>query len=86
MTDGTSNTILAGEVSGGFMAWGDPENRRDPGNGFGTAPNQFGGPEAQRGVQMLLADGSVRFISENINPQTLKALASPDGKEQVGDF
>jgi len=86
MTDGTSNTILAGEVSGGFMAWGDPENRRDPANGLGTAPNQFGGPAAQRGVQMLLADGSVRFISENINPQTLKALASPDGKEQVGEF
>ena len=87
MTDGTSNTILAGEVSGGFMAWGDPENRRDPANGFGTAPNQFGGPATGRGgVNMLLADGSVRFISENIDLQTLKALASPDGKEQVGDF
>jgi len=87
MTDGTSNTILAGEVSGGFMAWGDPENRRDPANGFGTAPNQFGGPATGRGgVNMLLADGSVRFISENIDPQTLKALASPAGKEQVGEF
>ena len=86
MTDGTSITILAGEVSGGFMAWGDPENRRDPANGLGTAPNQFGGPSGQRGVQMLLADGSVRFISENIDPQTLKALASPDGNEQVGGF
>ena len=87
IVDGTSNTILAGEVSGGFMAWGDPENRRDPANGLGTAPNQFGGPASGRGgVNMLLADGSVRFISENINPQTLKALASPDGNEQVGDF
>ena len=87
MVDGTSNTILAGEVSGGFMAWGDPENRRDPANGLGTAPNQFGGPASGRGgVNMLLADGSVRFISENTNPQTLKALASPDGNEQVGDF
>ena len=87
IADGTSNTILAGEVSGGFMAWGDPENRRDPANGLGTAPNQFGGPASGRGgVNMLMADGSVRFISENINPQTLKALASPDGNEQVGDF
>ena len=87
MTDGTSNTILAGEVSGGFMAWGDPENRRDPANGLGTAPNQFGGPATGRGgVNMLLADGSVRFISENIDPQTLKALASPAGNEQVGQF
>ncbi|MEJ7595686.1 MAG: DUF1559 domain-containing protein [Planctomycetaceae bacterium] len=87
MVDGASNTILAGEVSGGFMAWGDPENRRDPANGFGTAPNQFGGPAVGRGgVNMLLADGSVRFISENITPETLKALASPAGNEQVGEF
>ncbi len=87
ITDGTSNTILAGEVSGGFMAWGDPDNRRDPANGLGTAPDQFGGPATRRGgVQMLLADGSVRFISENIDPQTLKALASPAGKEQIGEF
>jgi type II secretory pathway pseudopilin PulG len=87
IVDGTSNTILAGEISGGFMAWGDPENRRDPANGLGPAPNQFGGPAAGRGgANMLLTDGSVRFISENVDLQTLKALASPDGKEQVGDF
>ncbi len=87
MTDGTSNTILAGEVSGGFMAWGDPENRRDPANGFGTASNQFGGPVNGRGgVNMLLADGSVRFISESVDPLTLKALASPDGNDKVGEF
>ena len=30
VTDGLSNTILAGEVVGGFKAWGDPDNRRDP--------------------------------------------------------
>ena len=82
-----SNTILAGEVSGGFMAWGDPDNRRDPANGMGTGPDQFGEAcPGARGVQMLLADGSVRFISENIDPQTLKALASPDGDEPIGEF
>lgn len=85
IVDGTSNTILAGEVSGGFMAWGDPENRRDPANGFGAAANQFGG-SGRRGVNMLLADGSVRFISEDVDTQTLKALASPAGNEQVGNF
>lgn len=87
MTDGTSNTILGGEVSGGFMAWGDPENRRDPANGFGTAPDQFGGPGTGGGtVSMLLADGSVRLISENVNLQVLKALATPGGGETVGEF
>ena len=85
--DGLSNTILAGEVAGGFKAWGDPDNRRDPADGFGTGPNQFGSPQnGGRGVQILMADGAVRFVSESIDPQTLKALATPDGAEQVGQF
>ena len=40
--DGTSFTIMAGEVSAGFKAWGDPSNVRDPAAGFGNTPNQFG--------------------------------------------
>lgn len=85
--DGTSNTIMAGEVGGSFMAWGDPENRRDPAKGFGNAANQFG-PAAPGigGVQMCLADGSVRFISEDVDLPILKALATPGGGETVGDF
>ena len=87
ITDGTSNTILAGDVAAGFKAWGDPDNLRDPAAGFGTNSDQFGNPASQRGiVQMLLADGSVCAISTDINPQTLKALASPDGKESIGEF
>lgn len=87
ITDGTSNTIMAGEVGSNFMAWGDPENRRDPANGFGPAPNQFGvAAPAIGGVQMCLADGSVRFVSENIDPQVLKALATPAGGEMIGEF
>ena len=87
ITDGTSNTILAGEVSSGFMAWGDPENLRDPGTGFGTAPNQFGGPVASRsGAMMLMADGAVYFISNDIDLQTLKNLADPKDGNAVGEF
>lgn len=87
ITDGTSNTIMAGEVGGSFMAWGDPGNRRDPASGFGTAPNQFGvAVPGMGGVQMCLTDGSVRFISENIDPKVLSALATPNGGEVVGEF
>ena len=32
ITDGTVNTILAGEAAGNFQPWGHPENCRDPGN------------------------------------------------------
>lgn len=38
------------------------------------------------GVQILLADGSVRFISENINAGTLDALSTKAGGEVVGEF
>lgn len=85
VTDGTANTLLAGEVSTGFKPWGDPTNVRDPALGLGQTPEQFGGP-FKGGTQFLLMDGSVRFISEEIDPDMLKALATPAGGEMLGDF
>jgi prepilin-type N-terminal cleavage/methylation domain-containing protein len=38
------------------------------------------------GVQTLLADGSVRFLSENIGGATLVGLMTRDGGEVVGEF
>jgi len=38
------------------------------------------------GVQFTLVDGSVRFISENIDAETLDALATRNGGEVVGEF
>ena len=38
------------------------------------------------GAQFVLCDGSVRFISENIDFFTFNAVGSANGKEVVGDF
>jgi hypothetical protein len=38
------------------------------------------------GVQLLLSDGSVRFISENIDLNVWRALATRNGGEVVSDF
>lgn len=38
------------------------------------------------GCHMLLGDGSVRFISENISSLTVSALVSINGAETVGEF
>ena len=38
------------------------------------------------GAQAVLGDGSVRFLSETIEPETLKALVTRDGREDIGDF
>ena len=85
ITDGLTNTIFVGEVATGFKPWADPTNVRDPALGLGKSPEQFGGPYP-RGVNFLLCDGSVHFISENIDPKILKALATPAGGELIGAF
>lgn len=84
ITDGTSNTIFAGEVSAGIKPWGDPTNTRDPGAGIGISPYQLGHPSGT-GANMLMMDGSVRFVSANIDRSVLRSLATPQGGEVVGE-
>lgn len=55
---GVSNTILAGEVSSNFRAWGDPLNARDPRFGSNGHPQGFGGPN--RPALFAMLDGSVK--------------------------
>lgn len=38
------------------------------------------------GVQLLLMDGSVRFISNNIHNDTWRALSTPNGGEVIGEY
>ena len=82
ITDGTSNTILSGEVHGNFRAWGDPINGRDPALGINQTPYGFGSPFTG-GANMGFCDGSVTFVSETIDPELLEAMATPSGGEEV---
>lgn len=38
------------------------------------------------GAQFVLCDGSVRFISENVDTQTYRSLGSKGGSEVIGEF
>jgi hypothetical protein len=38
------------------------------------------------GVQSLMADGAVRFISENVDYDTYVAIGTRNGNEVVGEF
>ncbi len=38
------------------------------------------------GVQTLLCDGSVRFVSENIDLNTWRSIGTRAGAEVIGDF
>ncbi len=83
--DGASNTLLIGEINTQIPTWSAPGNWRDPALGINRVPNGFGSPF--EGIcQFLLMDGSVQTISEDIDLDTLKALATPDGGEPIGEF
>jgi prepilin-type processing-associated H-X9-DG protein len=59
---GTSNTLLAGEAVQHPKPWGDPLNWRDPQLGLNRHPDGFSGSDA-RGCNVVMADGSVRFVT-----------------------
>ncbi|MGD9647535.1 MAG: DUF1559 domain-containing protein, partial [Pirellulales bacterium] len=82
IADGAANTIMAGEVVGQLPAWGQPTNWRDPAAGLAGRPDQFGSPWTE-GVNLLMADGSVQTLSRDVDPQVLRALATPTGGEPV---
>jgi prepilin-type processing-associated H-X9-DG protein len=82
ISDGSSNTIMAGEVVSDFKPWGDPTNWRDPALGINRSPTGFGS-SAPGGASFLFVDGSVRFMKNKIDPRVLKALSTPAGGEKV---
>ena len=122
VTDGTSNTLMTGEVTGarGFWAPGVPAwfqsiwltyNCQDTGlgiNGPWTVPggrddsaggDPIDGDNGNRHDEMYgelgfssrhpggchfgMVDGSVQFLSENIDAELLRRLTTRDGKEVV---
>ncbi len=84
ITDGTSHTILVMEVPHEHaVPWMSPQDANEQLLlSFGPkSKDQHAG-----GRQALLADGTVRFLSNRLDPQTLKALISATGGETVGDY
>ncbi len=86
ITDGLSSTIMmigSGElaspwaVGGGATIRGARPNSFAPKTGFGSA----GGPKA--GAYVLFADGSVRFVSAEIDQQVFNAMSTTHGKDTV---
>ena len=81
--DGTSNTILAGESAGDYRPWAEPGHWRDPADGINVAPDRGFGSLFPGGANVLMLDGSVRFLKNRINPAVLKALSTPAGGEMI---
>jgi hypothetical protein len=88
ITDGTSNTMGVCDASKGLGPWaaGGPSTIRPlTKKPYINGPDGLGGVH-RGGMSVLMIDGSVRFISEHINPDVLDALVTIAGGEVVGDF
>ncbi|MBT6496686.1 MAG: DUF1559 domain-containing protein [Planctomycetaceae bacterium] len=83
--DGTSNTLLFGEVDGSSIPWTKPEDIDIAIHSTLTDPAGFHSHHVG-GVHFAMGDGSVQFFSENISQQVLDALFTRDGGETVGAF
>jgi len=92
---GTCSTdpALTGTVKYGYARWGVGYPGGALGN-TGKRLNDFSGTGAHTGygschtggVTFAMADGSVHFMSENIDHTLLQWLATRDGREIVGTF
>lgn len=80
ITDGLSETLIVGEVAGGYPPWGDPENWRKIGRGLNKDINGFGSFSGQ-GATFLLADGSVKYFGNRTDPKLLEKMSTRDGAE-----
>lgn len=88
ISDGTSNTLMVGEASKDFGPWASGGNstiRPFTKKPYLNGPDGIGGPY-KGGVNFALCDGSVRFISENVDPSVIEALTTIRGGEVVGDY
>lgn len=89
VTDGASNTIYMIQVpptlprpwiaGGGATVTGIPEKDS-------VRPFVVTGANGKRGATVIMADGSVRFISEMVSDDVFKALATIRGGEEIVDL
>ncbi|MCC9609732.1 DUF1559 domain-containing protein [Blastopirellula sp. JC732] len=77
ITDGTSNTALVVENTGKMVPWLRPDDTKisDFVQGIPFEKGPVGG------TNVLMADGSVQFFSETIEPDVIKAISTREGGE-----
>jgi hypothetical protein len=83
--DGTSNTAMLSEVSKDYGSWaagGRPTLRPFTKEPVVNGPDGLGGPWKE-GMLVGFADGSVRFVSKQVDPKLFKALVTINGGEPV---
>jgi hypothetical protein len=89
VVDGLSITIMVTECTdksaGPWMQGGKSTLRALTKRPYVNGPDGLGGP-SPGGFNVLMGDGSVRFVSQNIDPELLEKLTTIQGGEAIGDF
>lgn len=87
--DGASNTVLGSERSESGVHWMEPWDLNVEEMSFTINDKSRIGLRSNHPhtVNVSIADGSVRSIADNIDPEVLKALITIDGGEEIaGNF
>jgi len=80
--DGTSHTIVAGQIASNPPGWAEAgKTLRQITYGINQDLYRGFGSSQPGGALFLFADGSVRLLSEDIDPDVLRALATRAGGE-----
>jgi hypothetical protein len=94
ISDGTSQTLLLVEACGRNIVWTEPRDvdvSREaveinaPGTIAGASEGVLSSWHIG-GATCALADGSVRFMSQNTSPDVLRALTTAAGEDDPGEF
>ncbi len=93
ITDGTTNTLMIVEACGSRIIWTEPRDQdvrqtpvgiNKPGRTHGTSDGLMSSYH-QEAAMAAMADGSVRSLSTEIDPDILKKLTTASGGEDPGD-
>ncbi len=94
LRDGATHTVAIVEAAGRRIPWLKPEDVEQTPETIGV--NQPGGAPGRScslissyhagGAFVGMADGSVRFVSEGIDPKTLQAILTVDAADNPGEF
>jgi len=80
VSDGLSNTFMAGQIPGNYPAWGEPSNWRRISQGLNRDQRGFGSPGGGA-VMFLMTDGSVRSLAADTDPRVLHSMSTRDGTD-----
>jgi hypothetical protein len=91
ISDGAANTLLAVEAAGLRIVWSEPRDAdvsREPicinlpGDRVGNSPGLLSSYHPNVALA-IMADGSVRFLNQRIDPNVLRAFTTANGRDSV---